>query len=788
MWLASEWPQDALCGRCLLLACAHPPDLHNRSVEKRRMSVEWQLFRRCGASKGYVSSNVSALLAKSEQPEKNVSTMQPTPMQPTTIPSRIPSSDSSVNVVASRLLLATGIWLISSAIVSWFEFGIFWNLPLLLFAMNLNSFDQVLVVGSLLSRTLIVTFPAMVVLALAIKKQWHWKWKTLAWTFHFAVLVWIVVDCGLQCVTGANLWHYVQKATTTEDLTVGGNIGLLLSGIKTALSVIAMQMIAVVIVGKFVVRWLRTSRWKQLLPQLQVAALMLIGGFVLTMIVARHFVNQRPALEQLYGTITLRTWMFHPDRISEYGEAAFGTECEADFQNLQADLNVLFHSDVCRPEQNLVGSAGDPAHTEHRFTSSFGGADSSIAESDHATSQPHVILLLTESLRHDALTPQNMPKLWAAGQQGVLANQHSTNSNCSEFGAFAALYGRYAMCYESVLDDQVPSVAMQTLKQLGYQRQMVNSCSVNFSRMNEFLSDLNFDRISVHNPKGNPWHDNDRRTLDEISQIVTTEKTPQFVFSILMATHYSYDYPVEYDKQSPNHRPALKADAANHEVLEDRYWKSVSFLDQQISELIESVRDTNTIVIVTGDHGESFLDDGFLCHGTRLSKIQTQTPLLIVGGGVHSGAISVPTGHIDLMPTILELAGGRAEVNDVDGSSAYRSGFAGPGQNLLARSLIHSHHVSVVPTLPQRSQLVVQARTNDWEIALQHRDGILAFQTGRSGEDLKVTGFLNEFGRIDSGQRRLPSEIPVWNQRIKQAVKAAAKGIPAAIRLADQSR
>ena len=127
--------QAALCGQGLLFACDHPPDLHNRSVEKRRMSVEWQLFRRCGASKRYVSSNVSALLAKSEQPEKNVSTMQPT-----TIPSRIPSSDSSANVVASRLLLATGIWLISSAIVSWFEFGIFWNLPLLLFAMNLNSF------------------------------------------------------------------------------------------------------------------------------------------------------------------------------------------------------------------------------------------------------------------------------------------------------------------------------------------------------------------------------------------------------------------------------------------------------------------------------------------------------------------------------------------------------------------------------------------------------------------------------------------------------------------------
>ncbi|MEP3480696.1 MAG: sulfatase-like hydrolase/transferase [Fuerstiella sp.] len=703
--------------------------------------------------------------------------------------------DAATASNATALITTITIWLISSVLVAWFEFGVFWNLPLLLFAMNLDSFDQALVLGSLLARTLIVTSPALILLSVCIKNQWHWKWKAVAWAIHFSILVWIVVDCGLQCVTGANLWHYVQKAATTEDLTVGGDISLLLSGIKSALSIIAFQIIVVAALSQFVAGQLSKSRWQSRIPRFNQIGLMAIATVVLAVVAARPWVTQRPALEQLYGTITLRTWLFHPDRISEYGEAAFGRECQADFRNLQDDFQSLFRSDVCR--KPLFSASNAPTKIKHTPYLLTGNPPASAATK---ADSPNIILLLTESLRHDALTQNNMPELWKLAQQGLLANQHSTNSNCSEFGAFTSLYGRYAMCYDSVLDDQVPSLGMQTLKQLGYQRQMVNSCSVNFSRMNEFLSELNFDRISIHNPKGNPWHDNDRRTLEEIGQLVTTSDLPQFVFSILMATHYSYDYPAEYDQQSPNSRPALTADAASHEVLEDRYWKSVSFLDQQISALIKSVEGTNTIVIVTGDHGESFLDDGFLCHGTRLSKIQTQTPLLIIGPGIGCGKISEPTGHIDLMPTILNLAAAK-KIPQHSISTEFNC--TGPGCSLLnlvtdtgwagseSASTASKHGLGkqrFTSNRRQRSQLVVQARINDWEIALQHPDGILAFQTSRTGGDLKVTGFLNDSGRIDSDQKRQPNDIPKWNQYLGQAFHRAASNDSAAISEASQRK
>ena len=113
------------------------------------------------------------------------------------------------------------------------------------------------------------------------------------------------------------------------------------------------------------------------------------------------------------------------------------------------------------------------------------------------------------------------------------------------------------------------------------------------------------------------------------------------------------------------------------------------------------------------------------------------------------------------MPTILELTSATGHNRDTQ--------LAGPGRNILKSA-------TDVEFEADRSQLVVQARVNDCEIAIQHPEGTLAFQTSRSGAGLKITGFLDESGRIDRSQQRSPEEIPVWNERIRSALAAGAVG------------
>ncbi|MFH1279740.1 MAG: sulfatase [Candidatus Eisenbacteria bacterium] len=77
----------------------------------------------------------------------------------------------------------------------------------------------------------------------------------------------------------------------------------------------------------------------------------------------------------------------------------------------------------------------------------------------------------------------------------------------------------------------------------------------------------------------------------------------------------------------------------------------------------------NTIVIITADHGEEFLEHGQVLHDD-LYRTLTHVPLLIrLPGGVRGGTrIPDPVGLIDLLPTLIDLTGIPAPVR-LDGRS-----------------------------------------------------------------------------------------------------------------------
>lgn len=67
-----------------------------------------------------------------------------------------------------------------------------------------------------------------------------------------------------------------------------------------------------------------------------------------------------------------------------------------------------------------------------------------------------------------------------------------------------------------------------------------------------------------------------------------------------------------------------------------------------------------SVVIVTADHGEEFLDHGGVLHGRTLYDELIKVPLIIAGPGIPKGkAIQKQAELIDIMPTILDIGGAR---------------------------------------------------------------------------------------------------------------------------------
>ena len=150
---------------------------------------------------------------------------------------------------------------------------------------------------------------------------------------------------------------------------------------------------------------------------------------------------------------------------------------------------------------------------------------------------------------------------------------------------------------------------------------------------------------------------------------------PLFLFLFYMDPHWDFYPPPPYDRtfDSTGKGPirnawAMTADKVTPEIRRrtlDAYDGEIAYCDNAISNLLASVaampRWNDTVVVIAGDHGESFWERGFSGHGNNLYDQELKVPLMIrvpknrglKPGGVVKGQV----GGIDLAPTLLDLAG-----------------------------------------------------------------------------------------------------------------------------------
>jgi arylsulfatase A-like enzyme len=98
------------------------------------------------------------------------------------------------------------------------------------------------------------------------------------------------------------------------------------------------------------------------------------------------------------------------------------------------------------------------------------------------------------------------------------------------------------------------------------------------------------------------------------------------------------------------------------EALEIRYDGELRQVDDSLSRLFGFLRAGghagNTLVIVTADHGEEFLDHGGTGHGRTFYQEILSVPLILSGPGIpRAGKRRDLAAGIDILPTILETAG-----------------------------------------------------------------------------------------------------------------------------------
>jgi len=231
---------------------------------------------------------------------------------------------------------------------------------------------------------------------------------------------------------------------------------------------------------------------------------------------------------------------------------------------------------------------------------------------------------------------------------------------------------------------------------------------------------------------------------------------PFFLFLQTYAVHEYFrahdrvarDLPSGTSLRDPEHYEAClvgerRCEASDWETLRALYAAEVRRVDAAFGRLLRILEEQglreNTLVVLVSDHGEG-LEPTRSHHGGRLHEDQLRVPLLVAGPGVVPGATPGAVSLVDVMPTLLELAG-LERPSGLDGLSfaaALRGGTAPDPRPLYA--VEHAFWWE-----DGRRHETESARSEP--LALAVMDGDRWYIRGRGGEELYDMA-------ADPGQRR----------------------------------
>ncbi|MGY8769638.1 MAG: sulfatase family protein [Pirellulales bacterium] len=297
-----------------------------------------------------------------------------------------------------------------------------------------------------------------------------------------------------------------------------------------------------------------------------------------------------------------------------------------------------------------------------------------LGQITNAADSPNILIIMADDCTHNDLPlyggkNAKTPNIDNLAMQGLTFNRaYLSEAMCQPCRA-ELFTGQYPMrngcAWNHSASRPITTSMPQHLETLGYRVGIAGKVHVKPKKSFPFESIGGFEASCVRNPT--KTHD-----LTEVSQFFTRKSEDPFALVIaLVEPHVPWvmgdasQYPVKKLKLPPNlaDTPRTREDYAS-------YLAEITYMDGQVGEILKALDDSgkanDTLVLFTSEQGSQF-------PGCKWTNWDT---------GVHTALIARWPGQIgadqrtdaivqyaDVMPTLLELAGGRAINQQYDGTS-----------------------------------------------------------------------------------------------------------------------
>ena len=287
-----------------------------------------------------------------------------------------------------------------------------------------------------------------------------------------------------------------------------------------------------------------------------------------------------------------------------------------------------------------------------------------------------VVLVSIDTLRRDHVgaygySRPTTPRLDALAKEGILAEDAVSVSSWTLPAHLSMLTSVDPGVHGGTetklgFNKRVPTLA-SLLKQNGYATQAVTS---HLYVSAAYGLDEGFDRLDLHQ---------DRKATETADRAIAILERlgdrPFFLFLHFYDPHWHYDPPAKQralfdsgykgklsglwqdfkDKTAANTTPQEK------QHLLDLYDGEIRYTDDEVGRILDHLKasglDQSTLVVVTSDHGEEFLEHGSWEHQKTLYEEVIRIPLALRGPGVPQRREKAQTSLLDIAPTVLAWAG-----------------------------------------------------------------------------------------------------------------------------------
>lgn len=298
----------------------------------------------------------------------------------------------------------------------------------------------------------------------------------------------------------------------------------------------------------------------------------------------------------------------------------------------------------------------------------------------------NILIIVIDTWRFDMLNSQVMPTLSRFAKQSWTFTQHYSGGDATAPGIFSLFYSIPAVYWTAMEMQHRGPVFIDELLKQHYQTGIFASASLKWPAFHKTVFQA-INALQLVTP-GQTAYERDKAITQSFEKFIMQQKNSAYPFFSFLFYDSAHAYCEFNDVLDPFH-PAIKTckrfiltNQSDPIPYLNRYKNALHLVDQQIKYVIDTLQAkkmlNDTIIVITGDHGEEFNDNhlGYWGHTSNFLRYQVQTPLIVYSPGNAPQVFTHKTSHFDIVPTLMtQVLGCRAEL------SSYSV-----GKNLLDKS------------------------------------------------------------------------------------------------------